>query len=152
MAEALYQDKNAIRAVVGKFERSEYRPEEFTHTRHLTVACWYLSTLSTGEALNRMREGLLRFSAHHGKHGYHETITRFWIVLLAGYLRQLPPGMSFTEKINNAVECFQNKGVLFSFYSREYVMSERARRQWVEPDLGAIDEEWAGEPDMPGKG
>ena len=74
-----YRNADAVREVVEKFERCEYAPQEFTHARHLTVACWYLCTLPEKEALDRMREGLLRFTTHHGKRGYHETITRFWI-------------------------------------------------------------------------
>jgi len=134
MGQIAYQDEDAIREVVRKFERCQYAAEEFTHVRHLTVACWYLCTLPEKEALDRMREGLLRFTAHHGKHGYHETITRFWIELLADHLGHMPAGMSLTDKTNNALEHHGNKEVLFSFYSRERVMSERARRAWVEPD------------------
>lgn len=139
MGQITYQDEDAIREVVGKFERCQYAAQEFTHVRHLTVACWYLCTLPEKEALDRMREGLLRFTTHHGKQVYHETITRFWIELLADHLGQMPAGMSLTDKTNNAVEHHGNKELLFSFYSRERVMSERARRAWVEPDLQAMD-------------
>ena len=42
MAEAFLENEDAIREVVQKFEACHYAPEEFTHTHHLTVACWYL--------------------------------------------------------------------------------------------------------------
>ena len=133
-----YESENEIREVVERFETCVYAAEEFTHARHLTVACWYLSTLSPDAALARMRDGLLRFTAHHGKHGYHETLTRFWMLLLEESLAGQPLGTPLTEKVNNAVKCFESKEVAFEYYSRERVLSEAARREWVEPDLRAL--------------
>jgi hypothetical protein len=138
MAKTTYQAENEIREVVKKFERCQYAVEEFTHARHLTVACWYLCTMSPEAALVRMRAGLVRFISHHGKQGYHETITRFWMELLRDFLRQLPPATSLTNKMNNALECIENKEVLYSYYTRERVMSEIAKREWVEPDLRPV--------------
>ena len=54
MAEVAYLNEDAIREVIRKFEGCEYAPAEFTHSRHLTVGCWYLSTMSADEALSRM--------------------------------------------------------------------------------------------------
>ena len=52
-----YRDENEIRRVVERFERCDFALPEFTHARHLTVACWYLCTLSREEAMERMRRG-----------------------------------------------------------------------------------------------
>lgn len=139
MADAAYLTENAIREVIRKFEHCEYAPAEFTHARHLTVGCWYLCTLPADEALNRMRERLQDFSAHHGKQGYHETITRFWIRLLDGALRQQAEDGTVLNRIN-AVVALYPKEVLFDYYTRDRVMSDTAKRQWIEPDLRAMDE------------
>jgi hypothetical protein len=133
-----YRSENEIREVVEKFEACGYAAEEFTHARHLTVACWYLSTVPPEAALVRMRDGLLRFTAHHGKHGYHETLTRFWMLLLEGFLAGQPPTAVLTENVNGAVEHFGKKDIVYEYYSRERVTSETARREWVEPDLQAL--------------
>ena len=135
MEAPLYQEESEIREAVAKFERLEYGLQEFTHARHVTVASWYLCTLTREEALVRMRVGLQRFIAHHGRQGYHETITRFWIELLDEFLRRLPEEMSRVEKINRAVGGHADKGILFRYYSREFVMSEAARKEWMEPDI-----------------
>jgi len=137
MADVAYLTEDAIREVIRKFERCEYAPAEFTHARHLTVGCWYLCTLSADEALNRMRTHLLRFSAHHGKHGYHETITRFWIELLDGAQRQQAADATVLSRIN-AVVALYPKEVLFDYYTRDRVMSDTAKREWVEPDVREI--------------
>jgi len=140
MAQPTYKDEGEILAVVRRFESCDYRLEEFTHTRHVTVACWYLCTNPRDAALARMREGLERLIAHHGRQGYHETITRFWMELLASYLEQFAPGAHPLARINRALEGYGSKDVLFSYYTRERVMSDIAKREWVEPDLRAIGE------------
>jgi|SRR5579864_3437922 hypothetical protein len=133
-----YRCENEIREVVEKFETCGYAAEEFTHARHLTVACWYLSTLPPEAALVRMRDGLLRFTAHHGKHGYHETLTRFWMLLLEGFLAGQPSTAPIMDRVNCAVEHVEHKEIVFEYYSRERVASETAKREWVEPDLRAL--------------
>jgi hypothetical protein len=131
----VYREESEIREVIAKFENLELALQEFTHARHLTVASWYLCTLTREDALVRMRTGLQRFIAHHSRQGYHETITRFWMELLGEFLRSLPEEMSQVERINRAVEAYGDKEILFRYYSREFVMSDVARRAWVEPDV-----------------
>ena len=127
-----------IEEVVRRFESCEYWPEEFTHARHLTVACFYLSTLPTDQALSRMRTGLHRFIEHHGKQGYHETITRFWMKACGQFLSGQAAGTDLVENINATLQALANKELLFRHYSRDLVMSEAARQNWIEPDLHAI--------------
>ena len=131
----VYREESEIREVVAKFENLEFGLQEFTHARHVTLASWYLCTLTREEALVRMRTGLQRFIAHHGRQGYHETITRFWMELLDEFLRRLPQEMTKVERVNRAMEEYADKEILFRYYSREFVMSEAARREWVEPDV-----------------
>jgi hypothetical protein len=137
MPEFVYENEDAIRTVVEKFETCVYAPEEFIHVRHLTVAAWYLCTLAEDIALNRMRESLLRFTAYHGKQGYHETITRFWMELIAEHLRRQTGEFSDVQRINDIVVRYP-KETLFNYYTRDRVMSETAKRGWIEPDLRTI--------------
>jgi hypothetical protein len=135
MEGTVYREEREVREVVTRFEHSEYALEEFSHSRHVTVACWYLCTMKPEEALDLMRSGLQHLIAHHGRQGYHETITRFWMELLLEYLHGLPEAMDRIEKINRAVEAHREKDVVFRYYSRELVTSNTARREWVEPDV-----------------
>lgn len=134
MEEVRYRDENEICEVVRQFETCEYKPEEFVHARHLTVACWYLNEASRADALIRMRAGLMQFISHHGKQGYNETITRFWMELLADFLDQLG-GDDLVLKINQAIERYGAKEILFTYYTRERALSEAAKRDWIAPDL-----------------
>lgn len=136
--ETFPKDEEAIRHIVQKFENCEFSPEQFTHAHHLTVACWYLCTMDPAGAQDCMRAGLQRFIAHHGKQGYHETITRFWMEVLAGYLDELPDSIPLITKVNRAVERYRSKEILFSYYTRERVMSDAARQNWIAPDLQPV--------------
>ena len=139
---AFVKDDHAIREIVRKFENCEYSPEEFTHAHHLSVASWYLCAGSQADALSRMRAGLKRFIAHHGKQGYNETITRFWMLLITEHLGRQREGLSHVERVNDVVARYP-KETLFDYYTRDRVMSESARREWLEPDLRTICEDAA---------
>jgi len=110
---------------VSRFENCEYALDEFDHHEHLRVAWTYLRLVGFDAALARMRQGLLRFSAYHNAMGYNETITVFWMRVLMTHCEADP-----AEVIQNIP-----KEILFRHFSRECVMSEQARRQWIEPDL-----------------
>jgi hypothetical protein len=133
-----YQEIEDILSVVRRFERCEYAKAEFTHRLHLTVAAWYLWTSSPADALNRMRSCLLRFTKHHNVNGYHETITRFWMLLAAAHIAK-GDSRHFVDQVNALLERFPDKNFLFAHYTRDLLMSDAARRAWVEPDLQAID-------------
>ena len=141
MEGALYREEREICDIVEKFESCSFALQEFTHARHVTVACWYLCTMPAEQALVRMRTGLQRFIAHHGRQGHHETMTRFWLELLGEFLRRMPGQMSVVAKINGAVAAHRNKDVLFEHYSRDRVMSEQARREWMAPDIVPVSSE-----------
>src|SRR5437868_13672458 len=66
-------------------ERGEIASESFHHVSHLHVAWGYLAeSLSVQQAATKMRDTLRRFAAAAGKpQKYHETITLFWVDLLA---------------------------------------------------------------------
>ena len=132
---ARYQNLESIVLVVQKFEACAYDKTEFTHDLHLSVAAWYLRTSTPADALDRMRASLLRFTKHHNVHGYHETITRFWMLLLGESIVQKDRDRAFVELVNDLLERFPDKNILFEYYTRELVMSDRARARWVEPDL-----------------
>lgn len=138
MTDGTYKNEAEIQEVVRKFEACAYGLAEFTHVRHLTVACWYLCTAPPESALAQMREGLQHFLAHHGRQGYHETITRFWMELLGSFLGQSPGNTPTITLVNSAVERYASKAILFEYYSRERVISDTARANWIAPDLQPV--------------
>jgi len=130
-----YRGSDEIETVVRKLENCEYSVTDFDHSKHLAVAARYLVCLGLEEALTRMRSSLQRFTRHHHVKGYHETITRFWLLLVQEFLLSQPPSKPFTEQVNELIQCYCDKNILFEYFSRERVMSDQARERWIEPDL-----------------
>ena len=121
--------------VLRKFEQCEFQAEDFHHRDHLAVMVCYLERMPLRQALVHMREALLRFTAHHNRKGYNETITRFWIAKVARVLATLPRELPLEELVERVCETLGSKELLFDYYSRELVMSEQAKLNWLEPDL-----------------
>jgi hypothetical protein len=116
-------------------ERGEIVNEDFHHASHLHVAWVYLSeSSSVNEAAGKMRDTLRRFASSAGKlEKYHETITLFWVHLLAR-AHPAPAGKTL-EEIVHANPRLLEKDFPLAYYSREWLFSDGARASWVEPDL-----------------
>jgi len=112
-------------------ERGEIK--DFHHASHLHVAWVYLDeSLSVRQAANKMRNTLRRFAAAAGKpEKYHETITLFWVHLLA----QASSRAESLEDIVHANPLLLEKNFPLAYYSPERLFSDEARTSWVEPDL-----------------
>lgn len=135
-----YRREAEIEEVVRRFEACEYKPEEFFHARHLTVAAWYFLHLDAPGAEERMRAGLRKFIRHHGKNGYHVTITEFWLWVVKKTLRELGPDGDSLSRVNLVVERLNNKSLIYEYYSREQLDSPEAKATLVEPDLKRISD------------
>lgn len=126
-------------ALVQAFETGSMPPGEFSHRRHLTVALSYLTSMEYEAAVETMRAGLKRFLAHHGIDGYNETITLFWLRRLSGCLADRKPDESRMDVIERCLDKNAEGKLIFEYYSRERLMSELSKREWVEPDLRPMD-------------
>ncbi len=133
-----YRSKVEIEEVVRRFEDCDYQPEEFFHARHLTVAAWYLSHFDAKAAEERMRAGLRKFIRHHGKNGYHVTITEFWLRMANKTLHEVGPEGDFVARVNRIVECLNHKSLIHEYYSREQLDTPEAKAAWIEPELKRI--------------
>ena len=98
----MYSSESEIEAVVRGFESCETDKAAFKHRDHLTVAVWYLQGADRKTALDRMRTGLHRFLDHHGvaSEKYSETVTVYWIELIAEKLTELGPATSLVDQCN----------------------------------------------------
>jgi hypothetical protein len=133
-----YFSEAEIEEVVRRFESCDYTPEEFVHTRHLTVAAWYFFHFDTRAAEKRMRAGLQNFIRHHGKNGYHVTITEFWLRLVNRAWRETGPGQELVSRVNQVVEDLNNKNLIYECYNPERLQSPEAKAAWIEPELKQI--------------
>jgi hypothetical protein len=122
-----------VLTLVDRFERCLLGKEEFHHRDHLAVVTAYLYAADFETAMGRMRANLKRFAAHHGVTGlYHETLTRFWLQQVE---MRLDRGLCLRDSVTNIQEQISDKNLAFEYYSRERIDSQKARAEWIEPDL-----------------
>lgn len=128
----VFTHDDEVREVVRRFEQCRYSLQEFDHGRHLAVGMAYLDDEDFEAAICRMRASLQRFSRHHGKMGYHETMTRFWLLRLQP-VRAALAGQPLWQACNAAIKELADKDLVFQYYHRDELMSDAARHQWVKP-------------------
>ncbi|MDQ2854757.1 MAG: hypothetical protein M3R68_00390 [Acidobacteriota bacterium] len=135
-----FASEQELEAIVRGLETCTTPEAEFPHRSHLVVASWYLNNATVGEALQKMRAGILNFLDHYQIEGkYNETITLFWIIMVERYLRNLDTNLPLVERTNAVVEALSDSGLMFEYYSRELLWSERAMREFVNPDLKSLE-------------
>ena len=107
---SLYESETEIEQVVRGFETCATAAADFHHHEHLTVAVWYLQTLSPAEAVARMRAALLRFVDLHGvdRKKYSEEITVFWIETVARALAGMGSETQLVDKCNQIISQFSS--------------------------------------------
>lgn len=129
-----------IEQLVATFEQATLPRPEWTHRAHLTVATWYLAKYPVATATPLIRNGILKLNAALGivsdaDHGYHETITLFYIGAIRHHLRDNGHGASVLNAVNSLLATRGHKEFPLEYYSRDRLMSREARAHWVEPDL-----------------
>jgi hypothetical protein len=134
-----FKDDTEISELVQTFETCEIHPAEFRHYQHLAVALWYLKQLPYEEASEKMRGGIQRLAAAYGKTGYHETITVFWLRVVRGFLLKANSRATIFDLANELASQYGNKNVMAEYYSEEILASVKAKHEWVEPDLKALE-------------
>ena len=120
------------------FEAGSVTPAEFTHLAHVRVAWVYLNEAASMEdALPRMRAAIRRFAAAAGaSQKYHETITVFWMRLLADVRTRGAAGE--LADVLHAHPALADKELPLQYFSRERLFSDEARVAWVEPDRQSL--------------
>jgi hypothetical protein len=126
-----------LETLVRRFEACTLAPAEFTHRAHLAVALWYLAHAAQTEAAAQMRAGLLRFIAHNHvePQKYNETITLFWLKLVAHFRAHAGAARPLAEVANELLARFGDAQLLYKHYSRALLKTQAAKATWVGPDL-----------------
>jgi hypothetical protein len=129
------------RALWDAFSDARLPADRWTHREHLRVAWMYLDRHPLDEAHLLMRVGIIRLNAFHGlvetpARGYHETLTRVWLAFVAKLRTTATETTSdaFVDAHAGAL----GRDAVRSHYSRERLMSVRARSIFVEPDLAPL--------------
>jgi hypothetical protein len=125
-------------AFVVAFLTGSLPPQQFHHRDHLRLA-WVLVRLTgVDEAARRITSGIRYFATLHG-HGekYHETMTRFWVRIVAHAVAARPEISTF-DAFLAAFPLLLEKDLPYRHWRRVTMASPAAREQWVEPDIQAL--------------
>lgn len=137
-----YKNEEEIYALLSSFEDTSIARETWKHAEHLVVALCYLESHDLEAATAKMRSGIFNllekgFGVDLTKEmPYHETITVFWMRTAYAF-KLMHSEMTFVEKANSLCELF-DKDYPLKFYSRDLLFSDRARAEYVEPDLAIL--------------
>jgi len=137
----IFPDDDAIDALVSAFERGRAPEGGFTHQAHLAVALAYIDRHGTEGAIDHVRDGLLRFlelalgDSIAARVKYRETVTVFWVRLLAAELAGTDPSRPLHERIAPLLERYRDASTIRRYYSSERLDSPEAREGYLEPDL-----------------
>ena len=137
----IYQSSEEIYELVRQFEDRTLPAAQWTHAAHLSVAATYITDHTPDEALCFLRSDIILFNVAKGgantpSRGYHETMTLFWFWLVMGYLTHFRQGRELYQVVNEMLESpLMQADAPFRYYSRELILSVRARARWADPDL-----------------
>jgi hypothetical protein len=128
-------------ALWAAFTASTLRASEWTHEAHVRTAFLFASRFELDEAHLRMRAGIIRLNERHGlvetgARGYFETLTRCWIALVDDARRR--SGAAGSHALIAACPELMDRMLPLRHYSKERLMSVRARAIFVTPDLAPL--------------
>jgi hypothetical protein len=128
-----------IESFMRAFEDGSLSRSEWTHSRHLIMALWYLRRHNRDDATRLIRDGIQRYNERQGNlTGYHETITLAWVAAIERFLAVRDLDVPVSVLAGELLGQCGDKDYLRRFYSRERLFTEEARHRWVPPDLAAI--------------
>lgn len=119
------------------FENATLPYEDWTHEAHLRMAWNYIQEYGKEKATPFIREGIQKFNEQNKdkvKFGYHETITTFYISVVADAIQNSALDLNFEQFITRNKFLF-DKTVISKYYSKDRLYSDEARYQFVTPDL-----------------
>ena len=119
---------------VTQVENCRFPADRFRHADHIRLAWIYLRLEEYGIAEERMRRSIQRLARHAGADNkYHETLTIAWMCLVDAAFH-LSSRIDRFADFAGAHAGLLDKQAVFEFYSRARLMSDAARKSWVEPD------------------
>ena len=112
---------------------------EWTHGAHVAVCAYYAFDRDPEATFGIVKAGILAFARAHGivhtpTSGYHETLTRFWTLVIAAHVRD-SGAASRWDAARAALDRFgDDRDLPQRAYGFDVVRDARARAGWVPPD------------------
>jgi hypothetical protein len=125
-----------VAAEIRAFEAGHIDPEQFDHAAHVRVVWCYLQLLPAADTLVRFTSALRALTERLGMpQKYHETITWFFVIVIANRVAGSASRSWEDFKRANADLIGNSSTLLKRHYSAGCLDSPEARRRFVLPDL-----------------
>lgn len=130
----------ALASFLRGFETGTLPKTEWTHGAHIAAAATYLSGSDAATVLPLMRRRIRAYNIAVGggnsaTSGYHETLTRFWLVIVEDFVLRSRPGSPLHAARLAVAQFGEQRSLHAEYYSGNVVQDCEARREWREPDL-----------------
>ena len=129
---------NAVAApqiTIAALEDGTLDAEAFDHEAHVYLGWLFLEEMPLLEAIDRFSSALWRLTAKLGIPGkYHETVTWFFMLLIAERRANTAGGDWFSFRRKNSDLFAGNPSIVSRYYSSDLLASDRARQSFVLPD------------------
>ena len=114
--------------------------EQWTHEAHLRAGLWHGLHHDADTALQLLRERIRAYNvavgtANTDTGGYHETITRCYVALIAAFLAGVDTTRPTEQLATQLLARYGARDLLYTYYTRERLHSVAARRGWLAPDV-----------------
>ncbi|HLP10634.1 MAG TPA: hypothetical protein VK177_01820 [Flavobacteriales bacterium] len=133
-----------IEILLSRFKDLTLAKTEWTHHAHVIVAAGFIREFGIEKAVPLIREGIIKYNVASGGEntdtaGYHETITMFWIAKVHEFICTNEHITDLTELIGAMLDGeFNNSNYPLNYYSKDFLMSTDARKNFRTPDLKAM--------------
>ena len=112
--------------------------DRFHHRDHLRLAWLLVTRLGFEAGSAAVSEGIRRFAAANGHAAkYHETMTQFWVRVVA-HTSQARPDIADFDSFLEEFPTLLDPSLPFRHWRRETMFSPAARAGWIEPDIRAL--------------
>lgn len=116
---------------------------EWTHHAHLRAGLWHVLEHGPFVALDLLRARISAYNesvgtANSDSSGYHETITRFYVIVIDRFLAKADRTLHIDALAEQLIAKHGDRRLPLHHYSETRLFSPVARRSWVEPDLRPI--------------
>ena len=116
---------------------------EWTHEAHLRAGLWHVAEHGAAAALELLRARIASYNesvgtANTDTSGYHETLTRFYVIVIDGFLASSDRSLDLDALAQQLIAAHGDRRLPLQHYSEPRLFSVVARRSWVEPDLRPI--------------
>ncbi|MEM9671670.1 MAG: hypothetical protein AAF992_03700 [Bacteroidota bacterium] len=129
-----------VQNLVTEFEQGTYPVAKWDHRAYVLMALWYTYHEPLPQARKIIKEGIKHYNVSVGgknthSSGYHETLTELYIRVIAQYHLMFDDN-DFNARVDFLDDQpFLDRSFPLRYYRKDLLMSKRARKQWIPPNL-----------------